>query len=105
MTRYSNKKWEFVDIHYINFKIYVVGIPFDNIIIGRQTVHSSHRLYRYRGLTICRYCGGHSGTGHKMVRLNSVCEAPKRWGKEAIADVWNGKLPRGLGNWPLDSHI
>ena len=59
-----------------------VKVTYDNLIIGRQVIHSSHDPYIYRGLIYCNKCGAYSGTGRKIDKLVDPCHEPKRWGKE-----------------------
>ena len=77
-------------------------ITYDNMIIGRQAIHSSHKPYIYRGLIYCNRCGAYSGTGRKIDKLVDPCQEPKRWGKDNKKAIENGQLPRGLSRWPID---
>ena len=72
------------------------------MIIGRHAIHSSHKPYIYRGLVYCNKCGAYSGTGRQVVKLSAPCVEPKRWGKDNKKAIDDGKLPRGLAQWPAD---
>ena len=46
-------------------------------IVKGQTIHSSHKLNIYRGLTYCTKCGGYS-TGNKLQKLRVTCTYPSK---------------------------
>ena len=77
-------------------------VTYDNMIIGRHAIHSSHKPYIYKGLVYCNKCGAYSGTGRQVVKLSAPCVEPKRWGKDNKKAIDDGKLPRGLAQWPAD---
>ena len=85
------------------------SITYNNLIIGRQTIHNTHKkLYEYRGLKYCLGCGAHSGTGHRIDKLASPCQPPTKssdWGTKCINALKDGRLPpsgpKGIKEWPL----
>ena len=84
-----------------------VPVTFEKLVVGRQEVHSTHKVYTYKGLMYCRKCGGHAGTGHIIQKLSKICKpvdslpsSKGRWGRAVIDAIQNGELPRGLSRWP-----
>ena len=82
-----------------------VPINFDNLVIGTQTIHSSHKVFTFKVLIHCQKCGGHAGTGHRIDKLSERCTpgetiSQKRWGKQVVDNIQAGKLPHGVLKWP-----
>ena len=67
--------------------------------IGNQLTHSSHKLYKYRGLIYCNKCGARSGA-NQVRYLAKQCMPPTDGGEYALKRILSGKLPPRLSAWP-----
>ena len=82
------------------FDVLPAPIPPDlTVWLNGVEVHSSHRLWLYRGLFMCVLCGAQGST--KLRALVRPCsDPPLASGPRAIARFKAGELPWGLTHWP-----
>ena len=74
------------------------------VVIGNATVHTSHELMVFRGLQFCKKCGSYAVK--KLENLARTCDpagdspedAMRK--KNAVKAILQGKLPRGLKQYP-----
>ena len=69
--------------------------------VGRQTLHSSHKLHVYKGLYFCGACGYHASA--KAQKLTKQCELISEEGIARVLRLRQGRLPSGLKCWPNES--
>ena len=74
-------------------------VPFEQLQVGTQFVHHTHKVYTLKGLLYCNRCGSHAGTGRKISNLVDACKKGK-WGAGVLKDIDQDILPRGLKHWP-----
>ena len=80
-------------------------LPLELLHIGNQSIHHSHRINTFRGLVYCRVCGARAGstaTGFLKL-LAKPCTLPGTYGKDNIKRLSEGRLPRGVKCWPIDT--
>ena len=72
----------------------------DMVHIGNQYVHHTHKIGIHRGFVYCKKCGGRKGTA-VIKKLASACAPPSATGKQTLHAISCGRLPPGVGEWPL----
>ena len=70
----------------------------EQIHIGNQIYHFSHKLVKYRGLIYCSKCGCRFGS-NQMRGLSRQCHPPTEAGETLLKNVLENKLPAGLSVW------
>ena len=71
----------------------------EQIHLGNQISHISHKLVKFRGLIYCSACGCRFGN-NQMRGLARQCEPPTDAGEALLKSVLNNKPPAGYTNWP-----
>jgi hypothetical protein len=66
---------------------------------GNQMSHTSHDIYKYRGLLYCNKCGARSGV-NQIRKLARPCEAITEAGKLVLGCINKGIRPPGVDMWP-----
>ena len=72
-----------------------VPLLFHTVHIKNQSIHSSHKLFKYRDLYYCKTCGAHGRTCTKIQKLASKCDLPTAAGTAFINNSKNGIFPFG----------
>ena len=72
-----------------------VPLLFHTVHIKNQSIHSSHKLYKYRDLYYCKTCGAHGRTCTQIQKLASKCDFPTAAGTVFLNNAHNGKFPFG----------
>jgi hypothetical protein len=73
-------------------------VPLGELHVGNQRAHSSHNLYRFRGLSYCFRCGMRGVT--KFHKLAHPCQPPTDFGNATRRALQEGNLPPKLYSWP-----
>ena len=68
-----------------------VPIPYEDLHIGNQNIHVSHKLYKFKGLVYCNRCGAKGTT--KAHKLGAPCMPPTVNGRANLKALRAGKLP------------
>ena len=63
--------------------------------IKNKSIHSSHKLYKYRDLFYCNVCGAHGRSSTKIQKLATGCEPCATAGRLFLDNAENGKFPFG----------
>ena len=71
----------------------------DSVHLGNRTSHSSHDLFKYRGIIYCNTCGARAGT-NQIRNLGTQCEPPNEGGRRVLSAIKLGKMPPGITEWP-----
>ena len=66
--------------------------------IGNQTSHSSHEIYKYKGVVYCNKCGCYGVK--KLTHLSKKCEAQTAAGKLVLQCIEQDIPPGALVVWP-----
>ena len=92
-------------IHTVQPQVLHKPIPLtDQIHLGRQITHVSHKLVNYRGIVYCSKCGTRAGK-NQIRYLAKPCQPPELAGFRLLACIENGKLPAGCTSWPDDNVV
>ena len=67
--------------------------------LGNQISHPSHKLHSYRGVIYCNSCGTRAGR-NQIRRLAKQCEPPSEAGKGFLQKISGGLFPPGYEQWP-----
>ena len=79
----------------------VGGVPRSQLVIGRQALHSSHKLHHKRGVVWCWRCGAY-GT-ESLIKLAKVCDGETSRGTEGfLSRLKLGLTPRDGLEWPME---
>ena len=76
--------------------------------IGKAEIHPSHRIMVFKGLHFCRDCACYAvkkleNLAIPCVPVGKTAEATRRK-KLAVVSLLQGKLPRGISQWPNSTH-
>ena len=80
-------------------------LPLELLHIGNRSIHHSHKINTFKGLIYCRICGARAGSTAAgfLKLLAKPCTFPGSYGKDNIKRLSEGRLPRGLKCWPIDT--
>ena len=73
---------------------------FNHFHVGNQCVHHSHKLKAFRGFVYCGKCGSRKGLS-SIKYLACECRPPSDFGRATLRALQDGRLPPGLGEWPI----
>ena len=77
-----------------------VPLAFDFVHIGKQDIHSSHKLCIFKGVVFCNTCGSLSRR-RKLGNLGKQCEPPLDYGRNNLKRLKEGRTPHaGMQHWP-----
>ena len=76
--------------------------------LGGFVLHTSHRLYSFRGLVFCNVCGFFASKFPKKLKLpcdQDLPQCPTPQGACNLDRIWKGLLPFGAPGWPADKPL
>ena len=89
--------------HWLKNKCHAIGSAIDRPIpllfhavhIKNKSIHTSHKLHKYKDLYYCRICGAYGRDSTKIQKLAQNCEPPTAAGMTFLNNASNGKFPFG----------
>ena len=89
--------------HWLKNKCHAIGSAVDRPIplihhavhIKNQSIHYTHKLYKYKDLYYCKVCGAYGRDSTKIQKLAQSCETPTAAGVIFFKNASNGSFPFG----------
>ena len=80
-------------------------LPLELLHIGNLSIHHTHKINTFEGLIYCRVCGARAGTSAAgfLKLLAKPCTFPGSYGKDNMKRLAEGRLPRGVACWPIET--
>ena len=80
-------------------------LPLELLHIGNLSIHHTHKINTFKGLIYCRVCGARAGTfaAGFLKLLAKPCTFPGSYGKDNMKRLSEGRLPRGVPFWPIET--
>ena len=73
----------------------------NNLHIGNQSIHFSHKMSNYKGFVYCKKCGSRRGA-LCIKNLARPCQPASNFGKSTLSALSHGRMPPGLTEWPAE---